>query len=346
LPSVWIQRILVTGDSFSWMAPPILDAISHLPIISVVSTAFLKFLRQGDYRALIQNVNGPGSRFLFSIFCDLRRRAADGWLRLSGSELLNVLDAVLSSQTQAVLPLALPIVELLSAHGVVGDLDAISHHKLAVFVLRFYNNVWSRKTENPGLAKMAVSLITAVASSQECCTAMVRAPEFAAVLQSASDADPILVHVNWQFFARVARFPDVLVEILKDKAMGKELTTAIQSKDAIVLRRFLELSIEIFSKGRQDVVEAYCLAMRTAERLPRVAILYKQRRREWKDNKGMMALIENYAKAAMARVAPGVQEFLEDFKRHMGGDTDVRGRGKVTVRKALSQLLEEPGFGV
>jgi hypothetical protein len=252
----------------------------------------------------------------------------------------------LSSQKQAVLPLALPIVQLLSAKGVIRDLDTASHFHLAISVLQFYNVAWRRKAENPTLARMGVALVTALADSQECCTVMVRHPEFEAVLRSASDPDPILVHVNWQFVARVARFPEVLIEILKNDKSAPILTAAIQSKDPIVLRRFLELSIEIFANGRQDVVQAYCEAMRKAERIPRVAILYKQRKREWKDNEGMMGLIEKFAKTAMACVAPGVQLFLEDFQKHMGGDAEVKGRGKVAVRKALSQLLETPIMGV
>jgi hypothetical protein len=332
------------------MPAAVLNAIAHLPIIRVASEAFLASLGPNltaDQRSLIAQLSEAQSGVLLAIFHSLRRRAADGWLRVSSAGLIALLEAVLASQRPTIIAIAIPVVELLTRPGVALDLNALSNHKLAVYVLKFYKAALERKSEVPVLARMAIGLVTAVAASQECCIAMVRVPEFHAVVMSAGDADPSLVHLNWQFFAQVAQFSDSFLEILKDAKMAPMFTAAIHSKDLIVIKRFLEVSIDIWKNGRDDVVEGYCRAMRGGDRLPRIAILYKQRKREFKDNEGHIALIEEFTRAARDRRAPGVQEFLEDFWKHIGGpEAQARGRGRPPVRKALSQMLESPQTGI
>jgi hypothetical protein len=314
-----------------------------MPVVSVASSVFLDALGGADHRALVQDLTAAQSGLFLAICHDLRRRPADIWSRLTGATLLPFLEAVLASSRPDVLSVALPVVEILTSDGVVRTLDGAFQQKLPVCVLKFYNSVWPHREENPTVVKMAVVLLTAVANSPHCLRVMVCLPDFKTVVHSAADPDPRLVHVNWQLFAKIAHVPDVFILILKEESTAILFTEAVESKDPIVLGRFLELSTAIFSQGRVDIVEAFSRAMTSPKRAAKVALLYKGRQTFWKDHKRIMTLIENFAKAATARVAPGVQEFLEEFERHLQvSDATARTRGKGTVRKALTVFLESP----
>jgi hypothetical protein len=95
-------------------------------------------------------------------------------------------------------------------------------------------------------------------------------------------------------------------------------TTTVLSKDSIVLRRFLELSIDIWRGSRDDLVEAYRRAVKIADKVPRIAVLEKQRKREFKDDARLVVLLEKFLGAAERRVSPGVQEFLGTFRGPTG----------------------------
>jgi hypothetical protein len=113
----------------------------------------------------------------------------------------------------------------------------------------------------------------------------------------------------------------------------------------VVIQKFFELSLDILKRGRNDVVEAYCAAMKKMDPMSRLTILYRQRRKIFGDHEGVVQLLENFTKEATTREGPGMEDFLEEFRKHMGAEGDGRGKKKPNARRILSQMIESPVGG-
>jgi hypothetical protein len=362
--SACLHRTLLADDFLDWIPPRLLCAIQHLPVVGVAATAFIASLsRPRDLRTWLAHLTDAHCSAILAIFQELRQRADERRLLVPGPSLLSLLEAVLENDGVSVLRLATPLAQLLGAPGaLLGWGDAACLARLSACLLSFYERVWKEwtahlpKTEKekaktgppplPALPRLPIALLLSVAGDERCARAIVNDHKgFLAVLVNlVTPPDASLVHLNWDFLGKVIGAADTLELVLK---MYPKLMGAIANNDQIVFKRFIEFSLAILRRPDRTIAitTAFCNAMKPY--LGQLSLLWKNRKKQFKDNENLIRLIEEYTKATTALEGQGVQEYLETFSKHMSGrepEANARRGGRGGVRKALSLMVETPAL--
>jgi hypothetical protein len=359
--SAWLHRVLLADNFLDWMPPRLLCAIQHLPVVGVAATAFIASLsRPRDLRVWLAQLTEAHCSVILAIFQELRQRADEGRLLVPGPSLLALLEAVLELNSPSVLRLATPLAQLLgSSESLLGWGDPAGLKRLSNCLLVFYKTVWAEwtaylpKTEKekikieppplPNLPRLPITLLLSVAGEEGCARAIVNDKDgFEPVVENlVLPPDASLIHLNWDFLAKIVCAPETLEHVLKTYP---KLMATITNNDQIVLKKFIEFSLAVLRRPDRTIgiTTAFCSAMKPF--LGQLSLLWKNRKKTLRGNENLIRLIEDYTKATAALEGQGVQDYLETFSKHMsGGEPEANARrGRAGVRKALSMMVETP----
>jgi hypothetical protein len=336
--SVQLIRLLLGVDCLRWMRPRLLMRIEHSPAIVPAARGVLIGIAERVYEPLgnwTQEMPPHVLSFLESACGSLRRQALECGVRVGSFALMSLFDAVLSTNRPAVERLVLPIARLISDRRVMANFSEPAYRqRLTASVCWLCNEL---PTVVPAVYKIRMRALALFAPDESICSSMCELRGFSAfVISHLADTEGSIIPVNWGFFRVYAAHLKVIQEILGSPA-GVALAAIVTSDCTVVLRRFLEFSIDLWKRQPPQVVARFCEVMMSS--LGRLTAVYRTRKAMFKDDERMVQLIVEYARTVALLEAPGAEKFIDAFGKYTETDmAELVGKRSTRLRQTTQRL--------
>jgi hypothetical protein len=341
-------RILLGYNFLNWMGVRLLMRVEHSRTVIIAARAFLVGVSERVYEPLLDWVAKLSPHvisFIESACGALRRQALECGIRVPSLAMASLFDAILSTDSGEVDQLILPIAHLMCDKRVmVNFFDKAYQQRLRASVCWLCQQMPRAAAAH---YKVRMEALTLFAHDEAMCYEMTLASGFSAfVVSHLSQTESRLIPVNWGFFVIYAGHPRVIQEILNGQA-GTILATIVSTECIPILRRFFQFSINLWRTQLPAIVAKFCDLMMGS--LGRLTAVFRTRKAMFKEDPGMVTLVEDYAGTIAHLQAPGAERFIEAFKKYMETDLSEFGkkggfRSRHTNTWAFSQAVERSPF--
>jgi hypothetical protein len=344
--SVQLQRIFLGLDVLKWMSPRLLTTIEHSKCIVLAARLVLTALAERIYEPLSDWAAALPQHHVYFIesACQaLRRQALTSHVKVPPTSVMSLLDIMLSTTRPEVGYLVLPLSRLLCNGAIMSNFyEVFYQERLTASVCWLCHELHDSP---PALYKTRIQALAILGHNEMTCFQMAKISEFTEfIIKRLQDTESSLIALNWAFFREFTKYPRVIYEILSSPH-GTTLAEISRSNCNAILKKFFEFSINLWKTQSGSIVEKFCEVMTPL--LGRVTCIVRARRTMFRDDEGLIQLVEDYGKTIVELAAPGAEKFIEAFGKHMEmsdwkEEAPRRGlKAKKDSQKRLSQLIEK-----
>jgi hypothetical protein len=335
-------RILLGYNFLNWMGPRLLMRIEHSRCVVTAARAFLVGITERVYEPLpdwVAKLAPHVISFIESAFGALRRQALERGVRVPSLAIMSLFDAVLSTTKGEVNQLILPISRLIcNSRVMVNFMGPAYQQRLTASVCWLCKQMPNAPEAHSRVRMEALALF---AHDESMCYEMAHVDGFSAfVVGRLSDTKSSVIPVNWGFFMVYAGHPRVVREVLN--SAGNTLAAIASSECTPILRRFFQFSINLWRTQQPPIVAKFCEVMMGS--LGRVTAIFRTRKAMFKEDPGMVRLVEDYARtiAGLGTVA-GAERFIEAFAKYVESDlSELIGKKEAARFRQLTTRTYQP----